>query len=197
MRTELEEKITKLEKEIREKNKQLIDLRRQLAGSEKIKPYYFFDHLKQEHSLLELFDGRQELIMIHNMGKSCSYCTLWADGFNGFAHHLNDRASFVVCSPDPVDVQVEFAAARNWKFRMYSYRDLTFIDDIGFLKLHEGKHIPYPGVSIFKMENEEVFLESQAFFGPGDAYCSFWDLLDLLPSGYGDWRPKYNYATAK
>ena len=39
------------------------------------------------------------------MGRGCSYCTLWADGFNGLRHHFEDRAAFVVVSPDTPEQQ--------------------------------------------------------------------------------------------
>ena len=33
--------------------------------------------------LSELFGDKRDLILIHNMGKGCPSCTMWADGFNG------------------------------------------------------------------------------------------------------------------
>ena len=33
--------------------------------------------------LSQLFGDKASLFVIHNMGASCPYCTLWADGFNG------------------------------------------------------------------------------------------------------------------
>jgi Bacterial protein of unknown function (DUF899) len=50
--------------------------------------------------LSTLFCGKDTLFVIHNMGTSCAYCTMWADGFNGVFEHLRDRAAFVVSSPD-------------------------------------------------------------------------------------------------
>src|ERR1700684_285660 len=32
--------------------------------------------------LADLFGGKPDLFVIHNMGASCPYCTVWADGFN-------------------------------------------------------------------------------------------------------------------
>ena len=51
--------------------------------------------------LSALFGGHEDLIVIHNMGSSCAYCTLWADGYNGIHQHVTTRAGFVVSSPDP------------------------------------------------------------------------------------------------
>ncbi len=60
-------------------------------------------------ALSALFGDKTALFVIHNMGTGCPNCTMWADGFNGVLHHLEDRAAFVVCSPrrpcDPVGVR--------------------------------------------------------------------------------------------
>jgi predicted dithiol-disulfide oxidoreductase (DUF899 family) len=66
--------------------------------------------------LSALFSGNRDLIVIHNMGTTCPYCTLWADGFNGISDHLASRAAFVVSSPDRPEVQKKFAAGRGWRF---------------------------------------------------------------------------------
>src|SRR6266545_843481 len=43
--------------------------------------------------LSQLFGDKASLFVIHNMGASCPYCTLWADGFNGFLPHIENRAA--------------------------------------------------------------------------------------------------------
>ena len=58
-------------------------------------PAYRFQTLSGEVSLLDLFAGRDVLFAIHNMGQACRYCTLWADGLNGFLPHLEDRFAVV------------------------------------------------------------------------------------------------------
>ena len=64
-------------------------------------------------------------------GRGCVYCTMWADGFNGVVPHLEDRAAFVVVSPDEPHVQAEFAASRGWRFRMVAARS-DFTGDMGY-----------------------------------------------------------------
>src|SRR5215472_6607797 len=59
--------------------------------------------------LSALLGDKRDLIVIHNMGVSCAYCTLWADGYNGIYDHLAARAAFVVSSPDPPAAQKKFA----------------------------------------------------------------------------------------
>jgi len=138
-----------------------------------------------------LFGGKPDLIMIHNMGTSCPYCTLWADGLNGIAHHLADRAGFAVSSPDPPAAQQKFAATRGWRFPMVSHQGSNFAADMGY----RGKNGGWmPGVSVFKRDGKRIVRVSDAGFSPGDDFCTAWHLLDLLPEGAGDWEPKYRYG---
>ena len=64
--------------------------------------------------LSALFDGHCDLIIVHNMGRRCPYCTMWADGYNGLRPHLENRAAFAVVSPDSLKVQQAFAQSRGW-----------------------------------------------------------------------------------
>lgn len=140
--------------------------------------------------LSELFAGKRDLIVIHNMGRGCAYCTLWADGFNGFVPHLEDRAGLVVVSPDPPEVQRAFAGGRGWRFRMASGEGSTFIQDMGF----RGEKSWIPGVSTFWRDQAgAIYRVAKATFGPGDPFAGIWHLFALLKDGAGDWRPKYTY----
>lgn len=187
--TSIEERVENTEKEIRRLQEELVALRRE-CPPEAFDDYAFGAWDKSIVRLSELFGDRSELLLIHNMGKSCRFCTLWADGFNGVADHLADRAAFVVVSPDDPKVQQEFAESRDWKFEMVSTGGTTFAKDTGFEK--EG--MPQPGVSTFRKHDDgRIERVAHARFGPGDLYCSTWHLLDLLPEGEADWEPQYTY----
>lgn len=82
--------------------------------------------------LSELFGDKEYLFVIHNMGASCPNCTLWADGFNGILPHIENRAAFVVASPDEPAAQQRFKTARGWQLRMVSYLDTGFARDMGY-----------------------------------------------------------------
>lgn len=147
--------------------------------------------------LSELFGDKPDLILIHNMGTGCPYCTMWADGFNGVLHHLEDRSAFVVVSPDSVETQQEFRRNRGWRFRMYSAQGSTLFKDMGFEsdEEHYGSSA-MPGVSVFhKSDDGSIVRVASDFLGPGDAYCSVWHLFDLLRDGVGDWEAKFDYST--
>ena len=87
--------------------------------------------------LSDLFGEKRDLFVIHNMGTSCRYCTLWADGFNGVYEHLADRAAFVLATPNTPQVQQQFARSRGWRFPMVSHQDSSFAKDLGY-RLESG-----------------------------------------------------------
>lgn len=152
---------------------------------------YAFSTVGGKVRLSELFGGKSDLFMIHNMGSSCPYCTLWADGYNGIYHHLANRAAFVVTSPDAPAVQQKFAQGRGWRFPMVSHQGATFAEDMGYGSAKTGW---YPGVSVFRRDRARILRVSDAGFSPGDDFCALWHTLDLLPEGAGEWRPKFKYA---
>jgi predicted dithiol-disulfide oxidoreductase (DUF899 family)/predicted enzyme related to lactoylglutathione lyase len=181
--------INQLEQEIMDKKKKLAQLRKSVP-EQQVKNYLFSSSDKQGITLLELFADKDELIVIHNMGKSCSYCTMWADGFNGVYEHLVQKASFVLSTPDAPEVQEDFAASRGWVFPIVSTKGTTFKEDLGFLI--DGYY--YPGVSTFRKDKEgNIYHHTKASLGPGDDYNVVWHLFDLLPSGSEDFQPKKNY----
>lgn len=142
-----------------------------------------------ERPLSSWFAGRRDLIVIHNMGRSCPYCTLWADGFSGVYDHLANRAGFVVTSPDAPVVQHEFAASRGWRFPMASHAGTTFAADMGYRREHGW----LPGVSIFQMRGSALVRVSDTGFEPHDDFCAVWPLFEMFPEGVGDWTPRFTY----
>jgi predicted dithiol-disulfide oxidoreductase (DUF899 family) len=151
---------------------------------------YAFTTLAGTVHLSDLFGDKNDLFVIHNMGTSCTHCTLWADGFNGIYDHIADRASFAVASPDPPDIQKQFAASRGWKFPMVSHAGTTFARDMGYCSENGGF---LPGVSVFKRDGARILRVGDTGFRPGDDFCALWHMLDLLPQSADGWRPKFKY----
>ena len=161
---------------------------------EEVEDYELLGEGGKRVRLSEMFGNRTDLIVVHNMGRSCPSCTLWADEFNGVLAHLVDRAPFVITSPDSPQIQAEFAKSRGWKFEMYSTEDTRFPHEMGFYN-SEGDWIGYmPGVSTFdKAADGRITRVASSFFGPGDAYCGVWHILELLKDGVDGWEPKFEY----
>jgi predicted dithiol-disulfide oxidoreductase (DUF899 family) len=129
--------------------------------------------------------------VIHNMGSSCAYCTLWADGFNGIYDHIASRATFVVSSAERPDVQQKFAASRNWCFPMMSHAGTTFTADMDYRSVDVGW---LPGVTTFRKDGARITRISDRSCAPGDDFCTLWHLFDLLPEGAANWVPRYRYS---
>ena len=140
-------------------------------------------------SLSDLFGDKKDLIVIHNMGAGCRYCTLWADGFNGVYDHLANRAAFVISSPDTADNQKKFAQSRGWRFPMVSHEGNNFAADMGYT----GEHGFEPGISVFQKKDGKVVRVSDSPMGPYDDFCSVWHFLSMIPEGPDGWQPQYKY----
>jgi predicted dithiol-disulfide oxidoreductase (DUF899 family) len=183
-------RVEALEKKILKEKRQLTDLRRSLSP-EAASDYALRTHDGSEIRLSEMFGAHSDLILVHNMGKGCPYCTLWADGFTGLVKHLENRVGFVVVSKDEVATQREFYESRGWNFRMYSSHGTSFNRDMRF-ETESGKQ--QPGVSAFHKDADgRIFRTGYTYFGPGDDFCAIWPMLDLLKSGPAGWEPKFTY----
>lgn len=141
--------------------------------------------------LSDLFGKHEELILVHNMGKKCPWCTLWADNYNGIVQHLEERAAFVVSTPDEPDVMRRFARSRGWTFNLVSTLGSTLKKDLGF---EDDKGYYHPGVSVIrKMADGTLMHISKTPFGPGDDFCSLWYFFDMLDVPNPDWDPQISY----
>ncbi len=107
-----EQDIERLEKQILKDKQRLAKMRRNSTPLE-LDDYIFTTAGGKKIKLSQMFGSRDELIIVHNMGVRCAYCTMWADGFNGLREHLSDRAGFVVVSPDQPKIMGEFAKGRT------------------------------------------------------------------------------------
>jgi predicted dithiol-disulfide oxidoreductase (DUF899 family) len=184
------DRVEAMERKILKDKKKLVELRREVPLQE-VQDYVLCAHDGSEIRLSEMFGSHRDLILVHNMGKGCAYCTLWADGFTGLTKHLENRAGFVVVSKDEVNIQREFYQSRGWNFKMYSSHGTTFNRDMGF-ETEAGKQ--QPGVSAFhKDEAGTIHRTGYTSFGPGDDFCAVWPMLDLLQEGAAGWSPKYVY----
>jgi predicted dithiol-disulfide oxidoreductase (DUF899 family) len=131
--------------------------------------------------LSELFGAKDRLVLVHNMGKSCPYCTMWADGFNALWKNVADKAAFVLVSNDAAGEQARVAAARHWTFPMVSARGTSLFADLGF---GDAQGQWYPGVStLIRKKGGAIERYGAAAFGPGDKFNSVFSFFELLPKG--------------
>jgi predicted dithiol-disulfide oxidoreductase (DUF899 family) len=144
--------------------------------------------------LSELFGDKSELLVIHNMGRGCHYCSLWGDAMIGIADHLRQRCGFVLCSNDPPEVVKEFRELRGWSYPCVSGNGSGFAKAMGYM---DDKGSPEPGVSAFHKDADgSIVRTGHANFGPGDDFCGVWPMLDLLRGGIGGWEPAHGKVEA-
>ena len=109
------DEIQKLQWSLVETRKKLEELHSKVEPVE-IEDYTLTSASGEKVKLSQMFGDKSDLLVVHNMGSFCSYCTLWADGFNGITAYLQDRAGFVLVSSDGPDKLRGFSEKRGWKF---------------------------------------------------------------------------------
>ena len=181
--------IERIERKIFELTTRLKALRRENPGTEVRN--YSFETPAGAVTLLDLFGDNDRLLVIHNMGQGCRYCTLWADGFNGFIPHLESVMSLVLVSKDPPDVQRQFANSRGWRFNLASHGGGDYIRE---QTVTDGQDNT-PGAVFYERREQSIFRKNACVFGPGDLYCSLWNLLGLAGLNETDWTPQFRYWT--
>ena len=177
--------VLELEQRIAELSAELNALRRTSPATPV--PNYPFRTETGDTTLRDLFGDRDKLLVIHNMGQGCRYCTLWADGFNGLLPHLESALAVVLVSKDSPEVQRNFANSRGWRFRLASHGGGAYIREQGVYGSAEN----YPGAVVYEMDGDAMRRKNACVFGPGDIYCALWGLLGL--AGVDEFTPQYNY----
>lgn len=148
---------------------------------------YSFQTLDGETTLSALFAGRDQLLVIHNMGQGCRYCTLWGDGINGVLPHLEDAMAVALVSKDPPETQRRLAQDRGWRFRMASHGGGAYMKEQAI----NGDN--YPGAVVYERRGGKIFRRGRAAFGPGDLYNPVWHLIALGGVSADEWTPQFHY----
>ena len=158
-------------------------------------PDYDFATLDGAVTLSELFGTKDDLLVIHNMGQRCRYCTLWADGLNGLLPHLESALSVVLVSKDAPLEQRRFANARGWRFRLASHGGGDYMT--------QQSPMPgagnMPGAVTYTRRDGQILRRNATPFGPGDLFCPAWHLLAMAgiseagEDNTAGFTPQFNY----
>jgi predicted dithiol-disulfide oxidoreductase (DUF899 family) len=179
--------IAELEAQIFNLNLKLQALKKTNIGAEV--ENYAFSTLEGQTDLRALFGHHKHLLVIHNMGQGCRYCTLWADGFNGLLPHLESALSVVLVSKDTPEQMRLFANSRNWRFRLASHGGGRYLEE---QSVQPGT-ANMPGAVVYERDGDQIHRKNACIFGPYDQYCSLWNLLGLAGIGEDTWTPQYSY----
>lgn len=207
-------------KELLAKEKELTRAQDALAAERRRLPMveienYVFEGPEGLVSLLELFEGRRQLIVYHFMfdpawDKGCAGCTGYVDSL-GDLSLLRDRdTSFVLISRAPLAKLEGYKAQRGWHLPwvssngssfnydfhatldtsvapvFYNYRDETELEQQGVTRLPKGEA---HGLSVFFRSGDDVFHTFSTYARGVEGLTDAYSLLDTTPYGrQEDWE---------
>jgi predicted dithiol-disulfide oxidoreductase (DUF899 family) len=140
---------------------------------------YRFEGPAGSRSLLDLFDGRRQLVVYQFMDNGpddyCSGCSSMIDNV-GRLEHLNARdTTFTVVSNMPLDQIQAYTRRMGWAVPFYSSRGTTFSQDCG-----AGSGF---GLSVFLRDGDDVYRTYFTTSRGVDRLRFDFNLLDLTPYG--------------
>ncbi|MDR6978239.1 putative dithiol-disulfide oxidoreductase (DUF899 family) [Streptomyces sp. 3330] len=149
---------------------------------------YVFEGGDGKAGLLDLFDGRRQLVVHHFMfapewQTGCRCCAAFLDQVGHLAHLHAYGTSFAVVSRAPFTRILPFKARMGWTVPWYSSYDDDFNGDFGATVGEPGGFAERPGVSCFLREGDRVFHTYSMFDGELDRLGPAMTFLDLTALG--------------
>lgn len=185
---------------------------RQALPMVEVEQDYVFEGPDGKASLLDMFEGRRQLIVQHFMfdpewEDGCPSCTYFSDDLGHLPHLYENNTAFVVISRAPLEKIEAYRRKRGWTFPWYSsfggdfnydfhvtmdesvapavynYRSAAEHQQAGMPWYTRGEQ---PGVSVFLREGERIFHTYSAFARGSEQLVSTAMFLDLTPLGRQD-----------
>lgn len=150
----------------------------------RIEKEYVFDGPEGRSTLLDLFDGRCQLIVYHfmfgpNWDAGCVGCSMLTDSIGPLEHvHARD-ASLVLISRAPLEKLTEYRARMGWSVPWYSSHNSDFNFDFGVSHGENEHH----GLSVFLRDGDAVFRTYSTTDRGCDRLNFNLNYLDLTPFG--------------
>ena len=198
-------------KSLLSKEKKFTRLRDQLSKERRQLPWvkvdkdYVFDRQEGKETLLELFDGRSQLIVYHFMfgpdwDAGCKHCSFWADNFDRIIVHLNHRdVTMVAASRAPWGKLEKYKKRMGWNFKWVSSgnTDFNFDYHVSFTPEEEAKKKAFfnykiqdpessdrEGASVFFKDAKGNVFHTYSTYARGiDMVNAAYHYLDLVPKG--------------
>ncbi|HEV2902013.1 MAG TPA: DUF899 domain-containing protein [Gaiellaceae bacterium] len=153
-----------------------------------IEKEYDFEGPDGKASLLDLFEGRTQLVLYHFMfapgvggwpEAGCPGCSMFVDQVGHLAHFHARDTSFALVSLAPLEQIEPYRKRMGWTIPWFSSAGSDFNRDFG-VSTDQGETF---GLSVFVRDGERVF---RTYFTDGrgvEALGSVWTFLDLTPLG--------------
>jgi predicted dithiol-disulfide oxidoreductase (DUF899 family) len=195
------------------RNLQQIASRRREMPAVRIEKDYVFESPAGKASLLDLFEGRTQLIMQHFMfdpawDEGCPVCSYQADSVGHLAHLHSHNTTFAAVSRAPISKIEPFRQRMGWDFPWYSSYGSDFNYDFHVTNDESVAPIQYNfrtaqeladrgepffarpgeqgGVSVFFRDGETVLHTWSGYGLITDLMCGNDMRLDLTPLGRQD-----------
>jgi predicted dithiol-disulfide oxidoreductase (DUF899 family) len=193
------------EKELTRQHDRISAERRRLPMV-KIDKNYTFDGPAGKRSLLDLFDGRRQLIVYHFMfdpewEKGCPGCTGYVNALGDLSALSERDTSFVLVSRAPLAKLEAYKADQGWDRPWYSSFDSDFNYDFHVTLNEEVAPAEYnyrtqpgekgerPGLSVFFRLGDDIFHTYSTYARGGEYLTNTSSLLDVTPYGrQEDWE---------
>ncbi|HEX2819689.1 MAG TPA: DUF899 family protein [Streptosporangiaceae bacterium] len=187
--------------------------RRRALPAVQVTKDYVFEGTAGKASLLDLFEGRRQLIIQHFMfdpswDEGCPYCSYEADSVGQLAHLHACDTTFAVVSRAPMSKIEPFRQRMGWSFPWYSSLGSDFNYDFHVTHDEQVAPIEYNyktkqelieagqdffarpgekgGVSVFVRDGETVLHTYSGYGKATDLLCVTDLYLDLTPLGRQD-----------
>ena len=158
----------------------------------RIEKDYTFDGPDGKATLLDLFEGRRQLLLYHfmfgpNQDAGCDGCSMFVDQIGHLAHLHARGVSFALVSRAPLGKLAAYKERMGWAIPWVSSFDSDFNVDFGV-----GPETPEPdvyqdgetfGLSAFLRDGDSVYRTYFTTQRGVEALGSVWTFLDLAPLG--------------
>jgi predicted dithiol-disulfide oxidoreductase (DUF899 family) len=178
------------------KEKQMTRARDALAAERRRLPMvrvpenYVFDGPNGKVSLLDLFEGRPQLITYYFMfapgvagwpTAGCGGCSMFTDNIGQFTlTHLAARdVSFTLISRAPLENLLAYKKRMNWSTPWISSANTTFHDDLGLAPADGERH----QVNVFLRDGNDIYRTYSSQARGMEALGNVWGFLDITPYG--------------
>ena len=198
---EARETLRQAEIDLTLQREQVAEARRQLPPGPPAQQWVFATEAGP--ATLDDLVGDRPLVLYHFMyGKAqtdpCPSCSMWIDGWNAVAHHLDQNVDLAVVAAAPYDDWAAVAAERGWhRLRLLSAADSSFKVDVGG-EDDTGNQMPF--LSVWERDGDAVHMTYSGgahirddHWRGIDLLSPVWHMLDLTGPGRGDWMPSLSY----
>jgi predicted dithiol-disulfide oxidoreductase (DUF899 family) len=150
----------------------------------KVEKTYTFEGPNGQVTLLDLFDGRRQLIVYHFMfdpawERGCPGCTGFIDALGDLSMLAQRETSFAVISRAPLAKLEAFKKARSWNRPWYSSFGSDFNRDFHVTVDKGEAH----GLSVFFRLDNDVFHTYSTYQRGTESLTDSYALLDRTPYG--------------